>query len=198
MKVDLLVLAFVIAAGFVAIPRAEVIGDWWHFLRYEPSEVVLRLAEDAGMSDKGKRLFYRFSPQSVDDSALREHCGGNVRHGCINGRSIYIRQYDIDNRYEQAVVTAAHEMLHVVYDRLSKEEKDALINKINQQLQKSGGQAVQRKLSSYPPLEYYNEAHSFIGSEVSRLATELESHYAPYFSDRSRSVKAYNSAYRGD
>jgi hypothetical protein len=189
-KIDLMVLLLVIIAGVILVPKAQAIGDWWHFVGYAPPPVIRQIAEDAGMSEEGKRLFFRFSPIIADDNTLRTHCSG-IRHGCIKGRNIYIRQHDVDQRYQTAVVTASHEMLHVVYDRLSKKEKDQLIAHLNVQLSKPASDSIKQKLQSYPPLEYYNEAHSFIGSEAKSLTPELKVHYELYFADRTATTNFY-------
>jgi hypothetical protein len=192
-KIDLAVLSFVLLVAAIAVPRAEAIGDWWHFLSYEPSENIQRLADDAGMSEAGKRYFYRFSPVIVDDAELTEQCGG-VRHGCIYGRNIYIRSQDYKNNYNSAVVTAAHEMLHVAYERMSKADKDVLHNKLNSQLRSPYSSEARKKIEEYPPLEFYNEAHSFIGTEVETLSPELENYYADFFDERAKVTSAYKDS----
>lgn len=76
--VDIILLLIVLVGGYFAVRNATAIGDWWHFLNYDPPEDIVEIAEDAGMNERGKRLFYRFSPTFVEQSRLDAECGDHA------------------------------------------------------------------------------------------------------------------------
>lgn len=191
-KIDLVVLALVLLAGLFAVRHAHAIGDWWHFRQYSPPDEVAKLAEDAGMNEEGKKLFYRFSPELISRQDLDAQCGDG-RVGCIEGRKIYLLDHMDTAGYQRNIVSAAHEMLHAAYSRLSEAEKLELERFMEAELGKNASDVVSSKLTGYPPEDYYNEAHSFIGSEVLSIDERLETHYRRYFEDRSKSTAAYQA-----
>lgn len=195
-KIDLLILTIVLIVGSVAVIHARTIGDWWHLSRYDPSPEISRISQDAGMSAEGRKLFYRFSPRVVEPDEMEEQCD-HVRLGCIQGNSILILKPSGPAEYDRAVVTAAHEMLHVVYERLDEAEKDRLHQLLDQELDRPSQRRLRNVVRTYPDNDYYNEAHSFVGSEADDISTELENHYAQYFDDRSKVLKAFANSPEG-
>lgn len=186
--IDLLILLLVVITGFIAIKNAVAIGDWWFFRSYEPSDQVIKLAEDAGMNDYGKKLFYRMDPQFVDRQTINQECGSDAL-GCTVGRNIYILNDFTERQYNRSIVTAAHEMLHVAYSRIDKNDLVELKSNLNKQIQESDSELVD-KFSKFTGEDYYNEAHSYIGSEESDLMDSLKAHYSNYFNDRDKVLTA--------
>lgn len=198
-KIDILVLLLVVVGGFFAVRHATGIGDAWHGLFYRPSAAIRQLAEDAGMNAEGKKLFYRFSPQLVNGSELQAKCG-NAKLGCTAGRSIYILDSDDPAQYNRNIVTAAHEMLHVAYARLPDYQKQALEQETDAALADDTNQIVrgiQEELATYDQQDYYNEAHSIIGSELPDAGPALNTYYQRYFSDRSKTTDAFLASPEG-
>ena len=194
-KLDLLFLVIVLIAGLFAVQNAVAIGDWWHAKRYIPPTEVIELANQAGMSAEGRRLFYRFSPQITNAQTIQTECGSE-RLGCTVGTTIYILESADDAEQRRNVVTAAHEMLHVAYSRLTNEELAELSPLYDQALLQPGATNVRKALQQYPAEEYDSEAHSFIGSELPVTNSKLEAHYSTYFSDRAKSVQAAQNSPR--
>jgi hypothetical protein len=89
-------------------------------------------------------------------------------------------------------VTAAHEMLHAVYARMSdadKKEVNTLLEREYTLLSKDP--AFTERMALYArtePGERDNELHSIIGTEVASISPELEAHYAKYFVNRAAVV----------
>lgn len=183
----------VIALGTIAVFNAQNIGDWYHSMTYDPPEEIVEIADGAAMSDKGRMLFYRFSPRVFSANDISSLCGQETL-GCAEGQSIYILTYSNDREYNQSVVTAAHEMLHVAYSRLSEEEKQNVDDMLEIQLNSPLLKNVVKKLADYPEADYFNEAHSYVGTEVANLNSELEDYYDTYFADRSKVVDAYKAS----
>jgi hypothetical protein len=193
-KIDLLILFVILVTGFFAIRNAQSIGDWWHTQRYSPSVEIAGLAEDAGMNEEGKRLFFRFSPQLVDQPQLDSSCDIE-KLGCVEGSSIYILIDTTKREYKRNIVTASHEMLHVAYSRLKPSELENLQSLLTIELAKPASSDILDKLKDYPSEDYYNEAYSFIGSEILNVSPELNEYYKKYFIDRSKSTTAYSTSH---
>jgi prefoldin subunit 5 len=95
-------------------------------------------------------------------------------------------------------VTAAHEMLHQAFDRLSTSDKKRVSDMLNSYY-KNGltDKNIIDKMASYKKLEpndMVNEMHSVFGTEVGKLPADLETYYKQYFTDRSKIV-AYRDQY---
>jgi len=189
-KIDLVILLLVLISGFFALQNAQSIGDWWHASRYDPPSEIEQLAGDAGMSEIGKKLFFRFSPRLVSQAELDQVC--NVEKlGCVEGRTLYLLKYENNDQYNRTIVTAAHEMLHVAYSRLGAREREEVDDLLEAELDIAQTSDIIKKLQGYPEADYFNEAHSFIGSELPKLSDDLAAYYQRYFADRSKSVRAY-------
>lgn len=194
-KIDLIVLTLVLLLAALAVPNAQAIGDRWHALRYSPPTEVVQLADDAGMNEQGRRYFYRLSPQIVDAETLENQCGPKL--GCVEGTNMYILSWRSPAEYNRAVVTAAHEMLHVAYDRLDEMTKKMLASQLDAEIQNK--EALSEAILQYKhvPDTYYDEAHAYAGSEVGGLNDALEAHYRTYFDDRAKTLTAYQQSPEG-
>ena len=88
-------------------------------------------------------------------------------------------------------MTAAHEMLHAAYQRLSTSERkrvDALIEKQSFGPEEARITELLAEYAKSEPGEELNELHSILATEVRDLSPELESYYAQFFVDRSKVV----------
>lgn len=198
-KLDVLALLLVSIGGFLAVRHAVAIGDWLHGLVYRPPAAVVQLADAAGMNARGKELFYRFSPQLVSGSVLRQKCGSE-KLGCTVGTHIYILDSHDPAQYNRDIVTAAHEMLHVAYSRLTLAGKQAVDADIKQELGSNDSRValnIKASLESYPAADYYNEAHSYIGSELGDAGPALNQYYGRYFTDRAKTTQAFLNSPEG-
>lgn len=168
------------------------IFDWIRLFGYEPPAHITEITEQTGMTDKAKNLFFVHHPVVEPDKAtFSGRCNEaekTIVLGCyIRGNGIYL--YDVDDPRLAGIieVTAAHEMLHAAYDRLSNTERDDL----NQQLQAVfaalDNDRLKKTIEAYraaDPSSVPNELHSILGSEVRTLTPTLEEYYARYFFDR--------------
>lgn len=192
-KADFIILILVIVVGFFAIKNAHAIGDWSHSLTYDPPVEVSKLADSATMSKKSKNMFYRFSPTLMGQTELDATCG-TEKLGCTENRSIYILSYTNDKEFSQSTVTAAHEMLHVAYSRLSSKKKSEINKQLDGELLTDEGLYIVDKLKNYDEKDYYDEAHSFVGTEIGNISTELNEYYKQYFENRDELVAAYQNS----
>ncbi|QQS18431.1 hypothetical protein IPL68_07670 [Candidatus Saccharibacteria bacterium] len=170
------------------------ITDWWKLRGYFPSSAVAAIARSTQMNDHGTHLFYVNKPQLLESSTFSKECPiaaeKTIILGCYKGgdRGIYL--YDVTDIRLQGVeeVTAAHEMLHAAYARLSAAEKKQLDTSLEAFYQKSlNDERVRETIALYrqtEPTEIANEMHSIFATEVMDLPAELEAHYKQYFTNR--------------
>jgi hypothetical protein len=190
---------------------AVAIGAWqrqWVYdqialYNYQPPSAIAALATDSTMTDDARRVFYVNHPALQAKSTFSKSCPSNTEQtvvlGCyISGqRGIYLLDVDKQELNGIEQVTAAHEMLHAAYDRLSSNDRkriDSLLqNYFNNGLKDETTRETINEYRSSEPDELVNEMHSIIGTQVGSLPPELEQYYTRYFKDRAALVKYYTN-----
>lgn len=192
--VRLLLSVLLLLVAVAVFMNRQALLDQYMVWQYQPSSEMISIVGKAELSDKGTHLFYASHPQLLNRDGFNEACRSVATEqtavlGCYTGSRIYL--FDIDNEKLVGIkeVTAAHEMLHVAYQRLSVKEKSRIHVLLEQQAQALGDDTgrIEELMAEYAktePGERLNELHSIIGSEVRSLSPELESYYGQYFSDR--------------
>ena len=183
----LLIVSLGSALLFGALHRTQL-SDKIFFLSHHPSSKSVMVADDAGISPIGAALLYRTDPQYVSQVAVDAACDVE-RLGCLNSHN-QIFVLDDPDKPKQTVVTAAHEMLHFAYQRLSRFEKDRLATLLDQAIAQNSGQIADELRSTTTLEDRRDEAHSLLGTEYKNISPELESHYGLYFANRSKVVAA--------
>ena len=192
-----LVLVLVSAAlALVLVLNRQVIIDQLVVWQYKPPQEIAAFADRTAMSNRGEFLFYASQPAVEGTQVFNDKCArieqGSAILGCYDGRNIYI--YDVKNTKLNGIreVTAAHEMLHAAYLRLSDGERTNVDKLVEAEYTKlSSNREFAERMAFYArtePGERDNELHSIIGTEVASISPELEQHYKAYFSDRSKVV----------
>lgn len=200
-KIVSLIISLLILLGFVcALWQWRAILDWARLRNYQAPAEIVELADTTTMTDQARRLFYVYHPELNGKEAFNQHCTNREQTivlGCyVSNRGIYL--YDVQDPRLQGIkqVTAAHEMLHVGYERLSSSERqkvDALLQQAYDNLQ---DERIRANVESYRAAgaDVMNELHSILGTEVADLSPELEAYYARYFTNRAQ-VVAYANSY---
>jgi len=199
-----LLIAIIVGSGLLLWQR-QAFGDWLVLRNYQASPAIAQLASDATMTNLAKHLFYINKPQLEARPAFNQHCTNKTEQtvvlGCYTGdrQGIYLYSVTDSRLHGVEQVTAAHEMLHQAYDRLSSAERQH-INTLVENYYNHGltDQTVKAQIAAYrqsEPHDVDNEMHSLFGTEVSSLPPQLEQYYARYFRDRAK-VVAYNTAYQ--
>ena len=190
--------------GFVLL-RPHTIPDWIKLYGYTPPAEIASLADNTTMTSAARHLFYLNHSAVLEKTAFREHCPHYDEHtiviGCYHsGQSgIYVLSVDDERLAGVEQVTAAHEMLHAAYERLSSGEKkrvNALLRDYQQNNLKD--QRILSAIESYKktePGQELNEMHSMFGTEIAELPDELEAYYSQYFTTR-KSVVAFANKYQ--
>lgn len=196
--IRLAAVGIVIALGIVTVAQRQFLYDAWRLHNYSPPTAISQIATQVGMTDKARKIFYVTDPVIEDKETFNQHCSGvsstekTIVLGCYNGRNIYV--FNVTDQRLDGVkqVTAAHEMLHAAYDRLSQKERDRVNELLNQQFKDMNDQRITDIISEYKksePNDVLNEMHSIFGTELATLNPELQDYYSQYFVDRTKVVE---------
>lgn len=180
----------------------QKISDYITVWSYKPSTVIMSFAERAGLSDNGTFIYLASQPILDGTQLFNAECD-NVENvasilGCYKDNRIYI--YDVNDKKLDGIreVTAAHEMLHAAYARLSEREKSRVNRLLRTEYENiKDDENFKSRMEFYAktePGQINNELHSVIGTEVASISSELEEYYSRYFDDRQQSVNL-NSKY---
>lgn len=202
-----LLLGLLLVVNVVAWTERQAIADWWRLRDYSAPQDVAVLASDTTMTGYAKHLFYINHPSLESKDSFNTHCADEDKEtavlGCFRGNRQGIYIYAVTDSRLDGVrqVTAAHEMLHQAYDRLSSAERKR-IDTLLEDFYHNGltDEAVKSKLDFYKKQSgavLVNEMHSIFGTEVRNLPPELEAYYKQYFNDRSK-VVSDREAYQGE
>lgn len=188
----------------VALTNRDEIEDRLNLVPNPPSAEVERLAQATTMTPLAQRLFYRQDPTLEPRSTFLAQCNvppETIVLGCylqerqgqrILGGKIVIQAIDDPQFAGIMEVTAAHEMLHAAYDRLTPTQQQRLFEQLQQALENVTNERLLNLLQDYKAKDlnlYRHELHSHLGTELPTLGNpELEAHYRRYFRDRRRVV----------
>lgn len=185
--------------------QRDALFDMWRLRGYTAPAEIVKIADETTMSPDARRLFYVYRPELNDKTEFNANCSGSEQTivlGCyIKHQGIYL--YDVSDARLSGVVevTAAHEMLHAQYDRLSKKEKARIDNLTAQVAATITDERFKKTIENYRNKDSNvvpNELHSILATEVRTLPQELEAYYARYFNKRSEIVdmaEAYKQAF---
>ncbi|MCY4088799.1 MAG: hypothetical protein OXF49_01565 [Candidatus Saccharibacteria bacterium] len=158
---------------------------------------IKTLAQRLSFTDRAKIIFYDHNPKIFTDTSHPEFKCKNLEnqdniiiHGCwISSQEIIL----LDTLLLET--TAAHELLHAVYHKLSTQERSHINDLINKVIEQNPDK-IAEILALYPHLtesSKYDELHAFIGTEFRTIPFEFENHYAKYFKNRQTVVDFYQA-----
>lgn len=179
---------------FIVWFQRQAIYDWIRLRDYSPPSEVARLADNTTMTGEGRRLFYINRPVIATEIEFNEVCGreNSIVLGCyISNKGIYIFNVTDPRLAGVKEVTAAHEMLHAAYERLSTSDKKRIDSLTQQAYANVASKRVRDNVERYrqqDPSIVPNELHSILPTEVRELPPELEQYYTRYFSNRAKIV----------
>jgi hypothetical protein len=185
-------------AGF-----GKTIRETVQLAQYQPPAAVEQLAKATEMSETGRRIFYLFTPTIEDQKVGLNSCKTSdaektIILGCyVSNRGIFIQQVT-DRRLAGVMeVTAAHEMLHAAYYRLSESERrqvDAELQQVFKSLKNDRLKSLIELYRQRDPRVVNSELHSILGTEELELSPFLEQYYQRYFTRRA-TVVAFAKSY---
>lgn len=184
-----------IAGVLVAAPwdadRRQAYADQWIVWTEPPSTRIEQLADELALTETGRRVFFASRPQIDAASDFQQHCPleGDVVLGCYGGKRIYVYEVTDERLAGTIEATAAHELLHAVYDRLTP-EKAARIDRLVAAYVAAlpADDANRAVVEGYAEAQRADEWHSRLGIGYAELPASLEAHYAEVFLDRARIV----------
>ncbi len=198
-----LVTAMAIAVVIVGIRFTQEFVDSIRLLGYQPPPDIAAMATKTTMTDTGRRLFYLNQPTIETRKSSLNLCKSSehtIVLGCyVTTKGIFL-QAVTDPRLDGVMeVTAAHEMLHAAYQRMSLFEQSQLNQKLRSVLAQLPNPRILKLVDTYnaqDPSSVDSELHSILGTEVRDLSSELETYYRQYFTDRS-AIVALSERYEG-
>lgn len=191
-------MTLLLGAGWVIFNR-EYVVDQVNVWQYEPSADIASISESAHLSDKGKFYFYASNPTVDAASEFNQHCERQEARtailGCYANRQIYI--FNVENPQLDGIreVTAAHEMLHAVWDRMSVSDQKRVSALLEDAYTRLNSPTLDERMDYYErnqPGERANELHSILATEYSDIGPELEEHFRQYFTDRTKVVELHS------
>jgi len=179
------------------------IYDWWSLRNYTAPALVAQLATDDTLTSSAQRIFYVNRPQISAKAAFGPVCPSGTEQtvvlGCYHGNQhgIYVLQVTDTRLNGIEQVTAAHELLHAAYDRLSAQDRNRVDSWLTDYYQHDlHDQTILDQIAAYKksePHEVVNEMHSLFGTQIASLPAPLEKYYQRYFSNRSAIVQNYRA-----
>lgn len=186
-----------IGASVLLYMNRQFVIDQLTVWRFEPASDVAAMTKQIGFSQKGLFLLEATRPELLDRSQFNEACKSVQAEqtavlGCYSGGRTYV--FRVNNPKLEGIeeVTAAHEMLHAAYQRLSDAERQRVDSLLSKQTLGEDEARIAELMASYAktePGEQSNELHSILGTELETLSPELETYYRQYFVDRARVVR---------
>lgn len=194
------ILSFVLISGSVAFTFLNWRGilDFIAAKNYKPTSEITQIVQRIKPTDTGKTIFYASNPQVEDSAEFNGNCksseGDSAVLGCYRAEKIHV--YNVVNTKLDGIkdVAAAHELLHAIWQRMSRDERIKIGNLLEAEYEKNKTPEFEKLMQSYEktePGEKINELHSLIGTEYANISKELESHYAKFFQNRKEIVQIY-------
>lgn len=194
-------ITFIVFGTFLAFGWTQryTIYDYARTYNYEPPARIAAIADTTTMNDATTRMFYAYHPSLEGKDTFAQHCTVTEKTnvlGCyVSSRGIYL--YDITDQRLTGVeeVTAAHEVLHAAYERLSSSKRDQINALLMTTYRSITDDRIRETIASYEEsgADILNELHSILATEIVDLPEELEDYYADYFDDRGAIVRIYQT-----
>ncbi|MDO4773764.1 MAG: hypothetical protein Q4A37_01395 [Candidatus Saccharibacteria bacterium] len=193
-----------LSAGAVwALLHQQAIRDQLTVWQYQPSAAVSALADRSGMSDGGRFYFFVTRPSLENAEQFNQECRrveqASPILGCYDQAADRIHIYNVTHPELDGIkeVTAAHEMLHAAWARMSQAERQRLGELLEAAYQRVKTDDLAARMAYYErtqPGSRANELHSIVGTEIADVGHELEQHYQQFFSNR-QAVVGLHAAY---
>jgi hypothetical protein len=195
---ELLIIGLLIAV----VLNYQFFLDRYALITFRPSVAVGTIEPRLSLTEAGRAMFYRATPEVDDKVSFNRNCQtnrGELELGCYYRGRIYILQIANASLKPEMDVVAAHELLHAAWMRLSSRERADLTRQLQQVYASLGDADLRTRMADYAksePGQEANELHSILATEQVKLPADLERYYRRYFVDRARIVVAH-AAYEG-
>ena len=196
----LIVIVLASASLFFVFSNQHGIRDYFAAQKYKPDAEISKIENRIKPTTTAKTVFYASNPKVENSEEFNQNCKnheeGSAILGCYKSSEIHI--YDVKNSKLDGIkdVTAAHELLHAIWERMSLSERDKIGKLLNAEYDRVKDTDFEKLMQSYDrtePGERINELHSLIGTEQLEVSKELEEHYAKFFKNRREIAQIYQS-----
>lgn len=196
-------MALAVVLLLLALTRTQQIRDWYMLQGYTPPPEVSSLARVDTMTAYARMLFYVNKPNLENKYQFASNCPSGTAQtyviGCYHSGDNGIYLLNVKNSSLNGIVdvTAAYEMLHAGYARLSGTES----SKIDAEMWQFYTRNVKSKIISAQMAAYaktepgarYDELYSVLATEVKVLPSSLNAQYRRYFLNRDKIVAMYDN-----
>lgn len=185
-----LVIAAVLIYFFAPNPFflcSDVIRNWI----YQTPPAVEQLVLNLRLTDQGKFVFGAVDPQIETQAVFNSSCPVAEESasslGCYDPvkQKVHIYNVESEELAGEIEATAAHELLHAAWDRLSTYDR-ARLEPLLLEVYNSDEyhEMLVKSTADYSAENFLTELHSQIAERIKDLPSELEKHYAKYFLDQ--------------
>ena len=188
------VLVVLTALAVAVVLNRQWIYDFWRGKTYAASAEMFKIRTSLDLTGQGEFLFDASQPELSTREDFNEQCRREDEEiailGCYTEGNIYV--YNITDAELDGIreVTAAHELLHAVFARMSDSEK-ATLRPYLDQVYKDNELILSEDLENYDAAEEFEELYVRAGTEVKSLPAILEDHYAKIFKNQDLVVDYY-------
>ena len=187
---------FLIAVFIFAFLNYVAIKDYFVGLSFKPTAEMSEIKEKLELTDRGSLIFNASFPTLESKDDFNRDCDSYDEEisvlGCFSKDRIYV--YNITSSELSGILesTTAHELLHAIWSRLKGAEKAAL-TPVLEDVYKENRLMLEETLATYSESDRLDELYVRVGTQVSSLPEELETHYKKYFNNRANVVSFYES-----
>ncbi len=189
--------------GFWAWGNRWEVYDQWVARGYVSTTDSSEVLENLDLTEKGD-LVYRASLTEVDGKeSFKERCPVEAYEeasvlGCYSARRIYVLKVDEPRLAGVEEVTAAHELLHAKFERMSSDEREETGELLNDLMDMVSDKEIKELTDSYKKAlgvgeDFNNELFAIYGTQLEDVGEELEGLYSEYFKNRKGVVEKYRS-----
>lgn len=183
-------LLLLVATGVMWLER-QFIVDTIQYHQFTPTSQVTSMTERLKLTDEARFTFYASHPAIESKEKFNQYCerreASSPILGCYGSGRIYIYNVTDERLDGMKEVTAVHELLHAVYERMSEAEKKELEPLLNDAYERLADNELRDRMKYYEqnePGEHYNELHSILPTEYADIGDELNEYYKKYLTDR--------------
>ncbi len=188
-------LGIVVALGIVQILQSYYVQDTWKGLWYEPEEKIEAIEEALELTGSGKRIFRATQPTIENREDFNEHCKNQRMEvsllGCYTGGKMYVYEITREQLIDSNKVTAAHELLHAAWERLSDRERTDVARML-EEVKEQNAEWLEQELQTYAEEDKLEEMYTRVGTKLAEIPEQLEEHYRKYFLNRQKIVAYYD------
>ncbi len=195
-EVAAILVTTLVLTGAYAFLQSRFFQDLWKSWRYDESSMVSEIRRELELTEKGKRIFLATQPALEEAESFNEHCNSHEVEvsllGCYTNDQMYIYEVQLPELVDSHKVTAAHELLHAVWARMSggeRKEVEKWLSKVRQE----NSEWVEEELKLYDETAQMEELYTRVGTKLREIPEELEEHYRKYFQNRLKIVEFYEN-----